>query len=177
MILAGASLNQTPLDWANNMANILEAINQAKTAKAEVLCLPELTITGYGCEDMFLHRWVADKALEQLGLMIPQTTNIAVTVGLPMWFNDQLYNVACFIANGEILGFQAKQNLPKDGCIMNQGGSSLGPPIKLKILTPHSAYCLLEIEFTPIMELRLVLKSARMLGLLIDQRVGLLSMT
>jgi NAD+ synthase (glutamine-hydrolysing) len=115
MILAGASLNQTPLDWANNMANILEAIKQAKAAKAEVLCLPELTITGYGCEDMFLHKWVADKAFEQLALIIPETTNMAVSVGLPMWFNDQLYNVACFIANGKIVGFQAKQNLPKDG--------------------------------------------------------------
>ena len=115
MIIAGAALNQTPLDWTNNLSNILTAISQAKKENVDILCLPELTITGYGCEDMFLHEWVSAKALQQLELIIPHTADLAVTVGLPMWMKEKLYNVVCFIADRHILGFQAKQHLPKDG--------------------------------------------------------------
>ena len=51
--LAGACLNQTPLDWDNNLSNITNAINEARQKKIDILCLPELCITGYGCEDLF----------------------------------------------------------------------------------------------------------------------------
>ena len=52
LIKVGAAvLNQTPLAWAANKANILEAIRQAKADDVSILCLPEMCITGYGCED------------------------------------------------------------------------------------------------------------------------------
>ncbi|MEM7298727.1 MAG: nitrilase-related carbon-nitrogen hydrolase, partial [Bacteroidota bacterium] len=46
--LAGACLNQTPIDWGNNLTNIREAIKEAKKEGVAILCLPELCITGYG---------------------------------------------------------------------------------------------------------------------------------
>ncbi|MEM6959844.1 MAG: nitrilase-related carbon-nitrogen hydrolase, partial [Myxococcota bacterium] len=46
-------LNQTPLDWSGNEARIVAAIAEARRRGATVLCLPELCISGYGCEDMF----------------------------------------------------------------------------------------------------------------------------
>ncbi|MDZ7618720.1 MAG: nitrilase-related carbon-nitrogen hydrolase, partial [Patescibacteria group bacterium] len=51
--VAAAVLNQTPLDWSGNQARILEAVERARAAGSQVLCLPELCITGYGCEDAF----------------------------------------------------------------------------------------------------------------------------
>ena len=51
--VAAAVLNQTPLDWAGNLAHIRSAIAQAKAQNVSVLCLPELCITGYGCETPF----------------------------------------------------------------------------------------------------------------------------
>ncbi len=51
--LAAAVLNQTPLDWRGNAAHILAAIEAARQSGASILCLPELCITGYGCEDAF----------------------------------------------------------------------------------------------------------------------------
>ena len=51
--VAAAALNQTPLDWDGNAANILTAIRDARSRGVSVLCLPELGITGYGCEDAF----------------------------------------------------------------------------------------------------------------------------
>jgi len=115
MRIAGASLNQTPLDWNTNSANILAAIKEAQTQEVELLCLPELCTTGYGCEDMFLAPWVAEQALEELLKITPKTTNITVAIGLPMWHNQQLYNTVALVSNGKILGFQAKQKLPNYG--------------------------------------------------------------
>ena len=47
--IGGASLNQTPLDWQNNIRNIKQAIDQGRAENIDLLCLPELCITGYGC--------------------------------------------------------------------------------------------------------------------------------
>ncbi|MCZ8134370.1 MAG: NAD+ synthetase, partial [Algoriphagus sp.] len=55
--IAGATINQTPLDWTGNLDRIIQAINHAKTEKVELLCFPELSITGYGAEDLFLSYW------------------------------------------------------------------------------------------------------------------------
>lgn len=115
MKIASASLNQTPLHWDNNKNNIIEAIRLAKKEDVNLLCLPEMCIPGYGCEDMFLHSWVADKSLAILLDILPETNNILITLGLPVHFQSKIYNVVCLIENGSILGFQAKQNLPKDG--------------------------------------------------------------
>ena len=113
--IGGAALNQTPMDWENNLLNIRNAIAQAKNEAIEILCLPELCITGYGCEDMFLSEWLPQKAMELLFDVVPYCDDIAVTVGLPVFFRGVLYNTTCMIRNKQILGFYAKQNLANDG--------------------------------------------------------------
>ncbi len=113
--IAGAALNQTPLDWAGNTANILSAIELAQKEAVHLLCLPELCITGYSCEDLFLGHWLAEKALTKLQAIIPHTENIAVAIGLPVIFENQLYNCAALVENGELLGISAKQHLALDG--------------------------------------------------------------
>ncbi|MEP0987815.1 NAD(+) synthase [Ekhidna sp.] len=113
--LAGACLNQTPIDWENNLRNIRSAITQAKDQGVDLLCLPELCITGYGCEDLFLSQWLPEKATEKLIEILPYTKDIAVTIGLPIRFNDQIYNTTCLITDGTIAGFYAKQKLANDG--------------------------------------------------------------
>ena len=52
--VAAAVVNQTPLDWSGNLERLRSAITDARELGATVLCLPEMAITGYGCEDMFL---------------------------------------------------------------------------------------------------------------------------
>jgi NAD+ synthase (glutamine-hydrolysing) len=51
--LGAAALNQTPLDWEGNAPpHRATAIDEARAAGAgSMLCLPEIAITGYGCED------------------------------------------------------------------------------------------------------------------------------
>jgi NAD+ synthase (glutamine-hydrolysing) len=113
--IGGAALNQTPIDWDNNIKNIVEAICAAKEDQVEILCLPELCITGYGCEDLFLSHWVPQKALDSLAYILPYTQNIAIAVGLPVRYDGLLYNCTCFMHNQQILGFNAKQHLANDG--------------------------------------------------------------
>ncbi|MEO9966875.1 MAG: nitrilase-related carbon-nitrogen hydrolase [Reichenbachiella sp.] len=113
--IGGACLNQTPLDWENNLTNIAAAIREAKAHQVKILCLPELCITAYGCQDLFLHDWVVDEAMAQLDQIAPLCSDIAVAVGLPVRYNRKTYNTTCLIQNGEILGFYAKQILANDG--------------------------------------------------------------
>jgi NAD+ synthase (glutamine-hydrolysing) len=113
--IAGAALNQTPLDWANNLDNILKAIEVAKKQHVKILCLPELCITGYSCEDLFLAEWFTEKALSTLNVIQQKCDGITVSVGLPVRIKDKLYNCACLINNQQIMGFTAKQFLANDG--------------------------------------------------------------
>ncbi|NML66696.1 NAD(+) synthase [Hymenobacter sp. RP-2-7] len=115
MRIAGAALNQTPIDWKNNLANISAAIEQAKEAGVELLCLPELCLTGYGCEDLFLSDWLPLEALRQLQKIRPLTEGICVAVGLPVRLAHRTYNTAAVLRDGQVLGFAAKQFLANDG--------------------------------------------------------------
>lgn len=113
--IAGASVNQTPIDWENNTRNIVDAIEEARRQKVRILCFPELAITGYGCEDLFLSEWVAARAWEELMIIRAACRDITVAVGLPFRLNDITYNAVCVIRDGQILGVTFKQNLARDG--------------------------------------------------------------
>ncbi|RNI25790.1 NAD(+) synthase [Rufibacter latericius] len=115
MKLAGAALNQTPLDWDNNLRNIKTAIEQAKEQNVDILCLPEMSIPGYGCEDLFLSEWVSVECFERLLEIKEWCEGVIVCVGLPIRLNNTTYNCACVIKDKEILGFTAKQFLANDG--------------------------------------------------------------
>lgn len=114
--VAAAALNQIPLAWEHNFKNIEAAILQAKEANVDFLCLPELCITGYGCEDTFHSKSVLDKALDILNKRIaPLCKNISVSVGLPVVHKGAVYNAACLISDGNPLGLVAKKYLAGDG--------------------------------------------------------------
>lgn len=115
MRIAGAALNQIPFDWTHNLRTIREAIEQAKAAGVELLCLPELCLTGYNCEDLFLSDWLPESALAHLQQVRPWTDGICVVVGLPVRLNHQTFNTAAVLRDGQILGFAAKQFLAQDG--------------------------------------------------------------
>lgn len=113
--LATAALNQTPLDWEGNLDHILKAIEEAKAQQVQLLCLPELALCGYGCEDAFMGMDVCELSLIGLQKVAHHCKDIAVTMGLPLRFEGLLYNVAAFVANGRVQAFYAKQHLAGDG--------------------------------------------------------------
>ncbi|MDI1322948.1 MAG: NAD(+) synthase [Algoriphagus sp.] len=113
--IAGATLNQTPLDWKGNLERIISAINEAKAQEVEILCFPELAITGYGSEDLFLSYWYPKKAVAQLAKLLPHCAGITVAVGLPIRIQEKVYNTVAVIENSKVKGFVAKQFMAIDG--------------------------------------------------------------
>ncbi|WP_291788865.1 NAD(+) synthase [Cecembia sp.] len=110
-----ATVNQTPLDWTGNLSRILACIDEAKKNGADFLCLPELCITGYGSEDLFLSYWYPQKAIKQLAKIIPHCQDITVAVGIPVRVQEKVYNCMAIIENSELKAFVAKQYLAIDG--------------------------------------------------------------
>ena len=115
IVVAGAALNQLPLDWEGNRRRILTAINEARRLGATVLCLPELCLSGYGCEDAFLFPSTPRLAEESLRQLLPHTRGMIVLVGLPVLFEGKLYNATALLVDGQIAGIVCKQNLLCDG--------------------------------------------------------------
>jgi NAD+ synthase (glutamine-hydrolysing) len=113
--VAAATLNQTPLAWDDNAMNIRAALDQARAEGVGILCLPELCITGYGCEDMFLSPAVLETALDVLFELLPATEGLVASFGLPIRHNKAVFNTSCLVKDGTLLGFVAKRALAGDG--------------------------------------------------------------
>lgn len=115
LVAGAAALNQTPLDWSGNLRRASAAVAEAREVGIGWLCLPELALTGYGCEDFFLSPEVGERALASLADFAPRCGGLVVAVGLPLWFEGSVYNAVAVIADGTVKGFVAKQNLAGDG--------------------------------------------------------------
>jgi NAD+ synthase (glutamine-hydrolysing) len=113
--IGAAALNQTPLDWKGNLDNILAAMRAARALQVQLLCLPELCITGYGCEDRFHSLDVLERAQAMLDEVVKSSTDITVCVGLPIFYDNAVYNMVALVQDGRLLGLVGKQHLAGDG--------------------------------------------------------------
>lgn len=113
--VGAAVLNQTPLDWENNKANILGAVETARRQGVGILCLPELCVSGYGCEDAFLSPGLLRTSWQALHEIAPHCGGMIVSLGLPLPYNNVVFNAACLVVDGKIAGFVGKRYLPGDG--------------------------------------------------------------
>lgn len=75
---------------------------------------PELCITGYTCNDLFLQELLLEKAKEALLTIAEETGQLETLflVGLPVDKDGRLYNVAAVLYRGRILGMIPKKNIP-----------------------------------------------------------------
>src|SRR5690606_22148458 len=103
--VAAAAVNQTPLAWDENVANLRAALVEARRQGASLLCLPELCLSGYGCEDAFLSPDTASTARDVLLSLLPETRGLVTCFGLPVWLGKAVYNAVCLVADGAIRGF------------------------------------------------------------------------
>src|SRR5687767_8548347 len=92
--VAAATLNQTPLDWDGNQRRIREMLARARREGVSLLCLPELCITGYGCEDAFLSPALRSTALSVLEALLPETRGLVACFGLPLSHQRGVFNVS-----------------------------------------------------------------------------------
>ena len=113
--IATSNTNQTPLAWNKNFHNISKSIEEAKREKVEILCFPELCITGYSCQDLFFNDWFIEKSNTYLKKIQKLCSNITVIIGHALKYNGKLYNSVCIIKDKKIKGFFLKSNIPNDG--------------------------------------------------------------
>jgi NAD+ synthase (glutamine-hydrolysing) len=109
-------LNQTPFAWADNEAHVRGAIREARARGVTVLCLPELCLTGYGCEDMFHSAELQRSAWSMLERVASEeTAGMVVVLGLPVEHRGAVYNCAALCVDGAVVGLVAKRFLAGDG--------------------------------------------------------------
>ena len=97
-----------------NVSEIIKHMYDAADNGAKVIVFPELCVTGYTCQDLFLQGRLLDKALEGLDQIIEATGSIdsLVFVGVPLEVDGKLYNTAAALYGGNVLAFIPKRNLP-----------------------------------------------------------------
>ncbi|MCA9694440.1 MAG: NAD(+) synthase [Nannocystaceae bacterium] len=113
--VAAAAVNQTPLDWEGNQRNISGVLAEARAAGVSLVCLPEMCITGYGCEDSFHSRGTIEQAWRVLTELAPETEGLIASLGLPIVHRGAVYNAAALLADGAVVGLVAKRFLAGDG--------------------------------------------------------------
>ena len=106
--LAAVALNQTRMDWEGNAGRIREALGRAREVGVSMLCLPELCVTGYGCEDGFFAPAVYERAWEVLEGLLPETRGMVVAFGLPVFHQRALFNVSAVVVDGEGAGLPSE---------------------------------------------------------------------
>jgi len=113
--VAAATLNQTPLDWVGNQRRLRAVLARARAERVTVLCLPELCLTGYGCEDAFLSQSVHRTAAELLDELVSETQGLVTCFGLPIAVGRSLFNACALAVDGKLVGLVPKQILAGDG--------------------------------------------------------------
>ncbi len=109
------ALNQTPLDWSGNADRIARALAAARAEQANVVCLPELCVSGYGCEDAFLWPETWRRSLAMVEQVLPLTVGMVVSLGLPLFVDGAVYNASLLLCDGEIMGAACKRHLAGHG--------------------------------------------------------------
>ena len=104
-------------DVMYNVQEIERLIAMADAEHVEVVVFPELSITGYSCQDLYRERLLLDKAEEGLLRLIDFTRKLDViaVVGMPIEVGSLLLNCAVVLQQGSILAVVPKTYLPNYG--------------------------------------------------------------
>ena len=101
-------------DCHYNAEQTFSMMRAAEERGVKVLVLPEMSLTGYTCGDLFNQSSLIRGAEEALTTILEATRPLEVVtaVGLPVEKNNRLYNCAAVIQKGQILGVVPKTYLP-----------------------------------------------------------------
>lgn len=104
-------------DCAYNAEEVKRQIDEAVREGVEVICFPELTLTGYTCADLFFTQQLQQNAMAALEDVCAYTRGkaIIVLIGAPLKVDNDLFNCAFVLTDGEVMGVVPKINLPNTG--------------------------------------------------------------
>jgi len=116
MKIALAQINTRTGDLSGNTEKILDTIARARTLGADLVILPELTITGYPPEDLVEKNLFVQKNMTALDRVVAETHDIGAVVGFispnESGEGHPAFNSVALIENRKILGVQHKSLLP-----------------------------------------------------------------
>lgn len=101
-------------DPARNAERIIEQARAASEEHVAVAVFPELALSGYSIDDLFLQDPLLDAVREALAEVVEASTDLlsVLVVGAPLVKGNRVYNCAVVIHRGEILGIAPKAYLP-----------------------------------------------------------------
>ncbi len=101
-------------DTNYNVAQILSMITEADERGVEIIVFPELSVTGYTCQDLFRSDILLRRAEESLISLLNDTRKMDIIsiVGMPVAVDGLLLNCAVVIQQGAVIGIVPKTYLP-----------------------------------------------------------------
>ena len=104
-------------DCEFNLQQIESIIAQAEGKGVEIIVFPELSLTGYSCQDLFHQHLLLDAAEESVMMLLDFTRQLDIIsiIGMPVIVGDLLLNCAVVIQKGQILGIVPKTVIPNYG--------------------------------------------------------------
>ena len=114
MRLALAQINSVVGDIDGNAAHVVEGLEQARGANADLVLFPELVVTGYPPEDLLLRPGFVRAARRAIDGIAKATHGITALVGAPHLDAD-LYNACFVLAHGQVRCIYCKRYLPNYG--------------------------------------------------------------
>jgi NAD+ synthase (glutamine-hydrolysing) len=112
--LAMAQINVVVGDVEGNAQKILEWMDRARDADADIVSFPELALTGYPPEDLLLKPQFIDANLAALEKVVSRTKDIAAIIGF-VDRQDDIFNAAAIAQNGKLVTTYHKIYLPNYG--------------------------------------------------------------
>ncbi|HEX9311368.1 MAG TPA: NAD+ synthase [Actinomycetota bacterium] len=114
--IALGQINVTVGDLKGNVAKMASWASRATEAGADLVCFPELSVTGYPPEDLVLRPEFVRDNLKALGELAQSTAGgCAVLAGFVDRTELGLHNAAAVLSNGEVAARYHKVKLPNYG--------------------------------------------------------------
>ncbi|MCQ2798920.1 MAG: NAD(+) synthase [Bacilli bacterium] len=108
------SLNVSVCGIEENKNEIVKAVKESAENGVDILVLPELCVTGYTCQDLFLTSALLDKSDKAIDDIREETKecDVVFAIGAPVRKGNAIYNCGILIYKGKILGVVPKINVP-----------------------------------------------------------------
>ncbi|ERJ13704.1 NAD(+) synthase [Haloplasma contractile] len=103
-------------DIKYNIEESIRQINEAKHKNPHFILFPELSVTGYTCQDLFFQNYLIEDTKDAIQYLLDVNDyNGVIIIGAPIEVRNKLYNCAVIIRGKEILGIVPKKVLPNSG--------------------------------------------------------------
>ena len=101
-------------DCTFNTGQVVALAQQAEHERVQVVCFPELCLTGYTCGDLFHQQHLLQEAERSLSRLLAESLALtpALIVGMPVRVGAHLYNAAVVVQGGRVLGAVPKTFIP-----------------------------------------------------------------